>query len=353
LFSNRIARVFLSVVGILIFSSVLTLAENTECKVNGLLLPAVQIANVSNQGEQIEVKINNIQGEGTLGNCNGADSTSISGQKISVDIDLILRIPRRDLGRSSGISVRGQAKTTLTIPGLGGGLVSSHDDTTNGGATCVTRQGKKHCEFRIDFPVTDNPDPSSSSPLALAISTDFKFTFLSLDPSKDWDLEEIEVRNALVGMYPSRGIIGSPPSNSPGSGASNLRDFDSDNNCRMGDSEFFGAVDSWISQLVDNNLFFSAVDAWIGNSNICAAVASSGVTLQLSDQALTISSLINNAPTSVIIYDVQGSRVFAQNTLGSKLEWNLRNPQAEKIANGIYFARIGNSNILKKFVVMR
>lgn len=340
--ASGIYRVCIITSGILLVLSPIGAAQETECEVAGLLLPAVQITGVSNIGEQVEVRIDNIQGEGTLRNCNGPNAPDVSAQRISVEIDLLMRVPRRDLGKSSGITPRGQATIQLRLPDVGEGRVSSDLESIGGRATCVTRARMKNCEFRIDFPFSGEPEPNSNVPIALALESEFEFTFQSTDPSKDWSLQEIKVRNAFVALLPSEGLFGDSPGGSPGSGASALRDFDSDSNCRLGDTEFFDAVDRWIGQLIDNSLFFSAVDAWIGNLDICgvAATAQPKSTEKLSEGA-------------VEVFDITGRLVFRGRSAGSDGLRHLRDLLRVRVANGVYFARFASSAEVRMFVVMR
>jgi uncharacterized protein YkwD len=59
-----------------------------------------------------------------------------------------------------------------------------------------------------------------------------------------------------------------PPPVAPPSG-SGLAQYDLDQNCFFGNTEFFLALDDWIADSLDNSTFFQVVDAWIQNSSFC------------------------------------------------------------------------------------
>ena len=155
------------------------------------------------------------------------------------------------------------------------------------------------------------------------------------------------------------------PSPTPGNGDS-LGDFDADSDCMIGDSEFFSAIDQWISQAVDNVLFFQLVDAWIGQANVCGAVSAasrqqisvsmqSGFGVNFEAQGVSLGEL------AVRIFDTSGKLVAQLQSPSSTLRWNLMTAQGQRVANGVYFYRIqavsnqgvGNQVAMGRLVVLR
>ena len=148
-----------------------------------------------------------------------------------------------------------------------------------------------------------------------------------------------------------------PPSNGntpPPSGGGSLSSYDSDNDCKFNDAEFFNVLDAWLSESITNSTFFSGVDAWLGETNVCSASSSSTtLKIQMNQNNLVFATSDGNSIGAVRIYDTNGQVVFSNNAQGSKLIWNLRNGQGKRIANGVYFLRFEGTGKLKKIVVIR
>lgn len=160
-----------------------------------------------------------------------------------------------------------------------------------------------------------------------------------------------------------------PPTPSPNPGGG-LEGYDLDGNCEIGDSEFFGLIDAWLSQIVDDSLFFAGVDAWIGQTEVCVVASSSAPSqnsAKLAVQTLGERGVVftMNAPhgsqLNVEILGQNGVSLHKSQTTRAKMLWNLRNESGERAANGVYFARIIVRDVdgsivdqqLRKFVVLR
>ena len=149
----------------------------------------------------------------------------------------------------------------------------------------------------------------------------------------------------------------------PSTGGNSLADFDINDNCALDDSEFFNAVDSWLSESISNSLFFDVLDAWIGQSDICAATAS----LQISTQKTASGSMrfsvehMNISSSRIEVFDLQGMLIHQQSTSSGQLVWNMRSADGNVVANGVYLYRVDvrdtSGNIvgseLRKLIVIR
>ena len=157
-----------------------------------------------------------------------------------------------------------------------------------------------------------------------------------------------------------------PPSEElppPTSGGNSLADFDSNDNCALDDSEFFNAVDSWLSESISNSLFFDVLDAWIGQSDICAAT----VSLQIKTQQTSSGSVrfsvenVSSSAFNLAVFDLNGNLIHQQSSSGAQLVWNLRNANGNVVANGVYLYRVSlrdsNGNVVgnefRKLVILR
>jgi hypothetical protein len=160
-----------------------------------------------------------------------------------------------------------------------------------------------------------------------------------------------------------------PPNNNPPpppANADEVEEFDTDNDCEISNSEFFAAVDSWLAGTLDNGLFFAILDAWISQSNVCsaAAVSSSDLIALSIKSARGIVFTTENQDVSVLavgVYDLDGTLIFQSRSTGTKLSWNLRNSEGERVANGTYLYRsiVRNadgtliSTGIRKFIVQK
>lgn len=156
-----------------------------------------------------------------------------------------------------------------------------------------------------------------------------------------------------------------PPPPPPPANADEVEEFDTDSDCEISNSEFFAAVNTWLAGSLDNGLFFSVLDAWISQSNVCSAAVSSTKLVMLS---ATLRNGIIFATESgeisaiaISIYDLDGKRIFASRTAGTKLSWNLRDSKGQQVSNGVYLFRAviadekGRtiSTAARKFIVQR
>lgn len=161
---------------------------------------------------------------------------------------------------------------------------------------------------------------------------------------------------------------GMPPPPPPPSGGGTLRSYDTNNNNIIDDPEFFNIIDAWIAGQLNDQVFFQAVDIWVSQSSI----GSAGIDLKpLTLGAVTTASargMIDFAvrgqgieSMAVQVYQLDGQRVFAQESPGTRLRWYLDTAEGQLVANGIYLyvvtARGANGEFvrseIKKLVVLR
>lgn len=126
----------------------------------------------------------------------------------------------------------------------------------------------------------------------------------------------------------------------PGGGFSPLKRFDINNNDLIDDPEFFQIIDAWIAGQLDDRTFFQAIDLWVSQRRISSASTSvSGVELQATGRAVSFQFQAHGqglTSLGVEVFNLSGERVFAQQTLGRQLVWNLSTNNGRPVANGIY-----------------
>lgn len=121
----------------------------------------------------------------------------------------------------------------------------------------------------------------------------------------------------------------------------NIINFDGNNNGRIEDLEFFGALEAWIREEIDNLIFFQLVDAW--TQQVLVQTVEEKPTFEPTVQ-------INTAPnhiiftasnyarlTNVMIHDAAGRQVYAGSAEGNLLRWDVRSSRGSILANGVYF----------------
>jgi hypothetical protein len=134
-----------------------------------------------------------------------------------------------------------------------------------------------------------------------------------------------------------------PPSNRTiARSGSSLKDFDTNGNGVLDESEFFAMVDAWLAETISNELFFTGVDFWISQAQITSASLNSHVDILSGVQASFESGRdvlfraqgqeISRVQTE--IYDSGGELVYAGQAMGTKLSWR---PQ---VANAVYLYRV-------------
>lgn len=161
---------------------------------------------------------------------------------------------------------------------------------------------------------------------------------------------------------------GTPPP--PTGGTMDLESFDTNNNGVIDDPEFFAIIDAWVAGQIDNVLFFQAVDLWVSQGPI------SSVGLRSSPLRLDTVALTTRADRRVIfatqgegiaalgveIFDLSGTRIFAQETSGARLVWNMNTNDGRPVANGVYLYVVTVRDLLaggsmrsevKKLVIQR
>lgn len=164
---------------------------------------------------------------------------------------------------------------------------------------------------------------------------------------------------------------GGPAPSPPSGGGSALSSFDTNGNGFLDDAEFFNVIDAWASQRLDDQTFFEAVDKWAQHELL--SVESAGQPAQaLSLQRVAIETRAFGgmtfaahgqaiARTSVEVYDLGGSKIFARKAPGRNVRWELSTLGGELAANGVYLYRVSvqdrNGNVVssevEKLVILR
>ena len=134
---------------------------------------------------------------------------------------------------------------------------------------------------------------------------------------------------------------------------SSLADYDADENCVLGDAEFFEVVDDWTSESIADSIFFEAIDAWMGERDICAS-SSQSASIRMTRSSAGIHWISqSNQPFNITVIDMSGDVVFEQRNQSNRLFWNMRDLQNRPVANGVYFVKMSNTDELRKIVVVR
>lgn len=144
-----------------------------------------------------------------------------------------------------------------------------------------------------------------------------------------------------------------------------VKQFDTNNNGVIDDPEFFTAIDQWVAGRITDALFFQVLDAWVAQTPITSSsvkgLSLKAVELSASANALTFAASGQGITSmGVKIYDLSGRTIFAQETPGTRLIWNL-SANGQPVANGVYLymvtVRGADGQILttevKKLVVLR
>lgn len=142
--------------------------------------------------------------------------------------------------------------------------------------------------------------------------------------------------------------------------------FDTNKNGVIDDAEFFAAIDQWVAGAVSDQLFFQVLDAWVSQSPVGGAsvkgLSLQAVSLSTSARAATfVASGQGIEGLRVEIFDLDGQRIFAQETAGTRLTWTLSAQEGQPVANGVYLYVVtvkgANGETLrsevKKLVVLR
>ena len=126
---------------------------------------------------------------------------------------------------------------------------------------------------------------------------------------------------------------------------SGVAQYDTNNSGVIDDSEFMVAIDDWIGGSIGDALFFDVLDAWVDQTSVSTAGVSG-----LSLSSVNLSSSANGTTfavsgqgvesTSVEVFSLDGSQVFAQTSAGSTLTWNHTASSGQSVANGVYLYRV-------------
>ena len=140
--------------------------------------------------------------------------------------------------------------------------------------------------------------------------------------------------------------------------------FDTNGNGVIDDSEFFNAIDQWVSGNISDTLFFQVLDAWVSQSPIAGSglTQGTGVALSQSSRGLTLAvSGQNVTGVSLEVFDLNGQTIFSAETAGTTLSWNYLGSSGQPVANGVYLYVVEvkdvSGNVLtsevRKLVVVR
>lgn len=145
-----------------------------------------------------------------------------------------------------------------------------------------------------------------------------------------------------------------------------VEQFDTNKNGVIDDAEFFNAIDQWVDGGITDDLFFRVLDAWVAQTPVAGTslegLSLKAVKLSTSNRATTfVASGQGITSMGVEIFDLAGRQVFAQQTTGTRLTWNLSAQGGETVANGVYFYMVtvrgadGQTlrSEVKKLVVLR
>lgn len=151
----------------------------------------------------------------------------------------------------------------------------------------------------------------------------------------------------------------------PGGGSAHpLKRFDVNGNDLIDDPEFFAIIDAWIAGQLDDPTFFQAIDLWVSQRPLSSASAElrAGGELRLGRSGVEFTLRgAGIASWGVEIYALDGRRLFARETTGTKLYWNYLDMDGSPVANGVYLymvtvrgadGRVERSRV-KKLVVLR
>lgn len=123
-----------------------------------------------------------------------------------------------------------------------------------------------------------------------------------------------------------------------------LTQYDTNRNDRLDDNEFFMVLDGWITNQINDRTFFVAVDIWVSDSSIAARLISVRAgSLKASATRVTENGVTFSAQgasydrIAVQIYSQNGNLVYAQQSAGNRLAWNLKDVAGVPVANGVYF----------------
>ncbi len=140
-----------------------------------------------------------------------------------------------------------------------------------------------------------------------------------------------------VDAYGAVRMLTTPLSGEPVSG---LARFDANGDGVLGDVEFFGVIDAWVSGEINNKLFFDAIDVWVQQRPVPSARSQSA----LSDRVV-----------SLRLFDLRGQTVAALTTLNGSLAMALRRLSQAR-ANGVYLyvARFSDGSVrIGKIALLR
>ncbi len=141
-----------------------------------------------------------------------------------------------------------------------------------------------------------------------------------------------------------------------------LRQFDTDGDCYIGNTEFFVLLERWSDGTIEEALYYAAIDVWNSQTSICTRAAGipSELQVQKRPHALLFSASTRTTALDLVIYDTNGRLVHKQRSDHNRLAWNLRDRSNSPVANGVYLVRViqtlsdgTKEHSLKKVMVMR
>lgn len=197
-----------------------------------------------------------------------------------------------------------------------------------------------------DFTVGHDPSSRTSTVAAYSGSVKVQPTNPALQSVTLQPGQQVQVtRDSISPVTPIGAAPGPGPSPPPTGGPSSLKNFDANSNDRIDNEEFFAIIDAWIAGQLDNATFFKATDLWISQQPISSAQVNprrlhlDSVTLAANPARHTLTFVADGqgiTSMSVEIFDLNGQRVFAQETAGPRLTWDLSKNDSGHVANGVY-----------------
>lgn len=135
-----------------------------------------------------------------------------------------------------------------------------------------------------------------------------------------------------------------------------MENFDMDGDRRLSDSEFFNAIDLWLTQSnvpgtdesLDDIVFFNLIDWWIGGSPLTWGIPSplpirgngaASTKLAFSNEQLTL-QMPTRASIELSLFDISGKLVLTESAVGSQLRFRALDNSGNSLANGVYLYQV-------------
>lgn len=149
-----------------------------------------------------------------------------------------------------------------------------------------------------------------------------------------------------------------------------MESFDTDGDRRLSDSEFFNAIDLWLTQgnvpgteeTLDDIVFFNLIDWWIGGAPLFfdtpdpIPVRGKGfASLRFANEQLTL-ELPSRTTATLKLFNSAGQLMLTEQNVGSQLRVRALDNMGRVLANGAYFYQVttsGGFSELHKIAIVR